>query len=113
MPSEQGVWLHDHEGLLPGLNQPGQQDEENAIGSADGWPFHLSPEDDELLAEEGIFCNELRLASAKVGQGLQRQGGSERFRPMSQARGECMPAAIQEPQERGYNTSHRRSFSIM
>ncbi len=24
MPSEQGVWLHDHESLLPGTNQPGQ-----------------------------------------------------------------------------------------
>ena len=36
--------------LLPGPNQPGQQDQEQAIGSGDAWSFHLSPEDDELLA---------------------------------------------------------------
>jgi hypothetical protein len=49
-PSQQGVWLNDQEGLLPGTNQPGQQDEEDAIGPGDWWPFHLSPENDELLA---------------------------------------------------------------
>ena len=55
MPAQQGLWLHDVEGLMPSPNQPGQQDEEHAIGSGDGWQFHLSPEDDELLAQEGIF----------------------------------------------------------
>ncbi len=50
MPPEQGVWLHDHEGLLPSLNQPGQQDQEHAIGSSESWPFHLSPQNDELLS---------------------------------------------------------------
>ena len=50
MPAEQGVWLHDQEGLLPGSNEPGQQDEEDAIGPGDCWPFHLSPENDELLS---------------------------------------------------------------
>ena len=50
MPSEQGVWLHDHDGLLPGSNQPGQQDEKDAIGPGDWWPFHLSLEDAELVA---------------------------------------------------------------
>jgi len=50
MPTQHCVGLHDQEGLLPGPNQSGQQDKEDAIGSADGWPFHLSPEDDELLA---------------------------------------------------------------
>ena len=50
MPAQQGVWLHDQEGLLPGSNQPGQQDEEDAIGLGACWPFHLSLENDELLA---------------------------------------------------------------
>ena len=30
MPPEQGVWLHTQEGLLPGMDHPGQQDEEDA-----------------------------------------------------------------------------------
>ena len=50
MPPQHGVWLHDEEGLLPGPNQLGQQDEEHAIGPGECWPFHLSPENDELLA---------------------------------------------------------------
>jgi len=50
MPAQQGIGLHDHQGLLPGTNQPGQQDEEDAIGPGDGWPFHLPPENDELLS---------------------------------------------------------------
>jgi len=41
MPSEQGVWLHDHENLLSGPNQHGQQDEEDAIGPGERWPLHL------------------------------------------------------------------------
>ena len=50
MPPEQGVWLHEEEGLLPGSNQPGQQDEEDAIGPGEWWLFHLPPENEELLA---------------------------------------------------------------
>ena len=113
MPAEQGLWLHDEKSLLPRSNQPGQQDEEYAIGPGDGWSFHLSLKDDELLAEEGIFCHQFRLASGQVGQGGERQGGCERFRPTSPARGECMPAAIQEPLEMGHNTRHRSRFSII
>jgi hypothetical protein len=41
-PREPRVWLHNQEGLLQGMNQPGQQDEEHAIGLGDCWPFHLS-----------------------------------------------------------------------
>jgi hypothetical protein len=50
MPAEQSVWLNDQKGILPGSNHPGQQDEEDAIGPAERWPFHLPLEDDELLA---------------------------------------------------------------
>ncbi len=50
MPPEQRLWLHNDEGLLPRSNQPGQQDEEDAIGPGEHRPFHLSPEYDELLA---------------------------------------------------------------
>jgi hypothetical protein len=55
MPPEQGVWLHDHESLLPRSNYPGQQDEEDAIGPRERWPFHLSLKDDELLAYERVL----------------------------------------------------------
>jgi hypothetical protein len=50
MPSQQGIWLHDQQGLLSGPNQLGQQDEEEAIGPGEIWPFHMPLKDDELLA---------------------------------------------------------------
>ncbi len=112
MPPQQGVWLNDQKGILPGMNQPCQEDEEQAIRVRACWPFHLPFEDDELLSQEGVFRHQLGLASAKVGQSLERQGGSERFRPTSKARGERVQAALQEAQERDQNTSHKKSFSI-
>ncbi len=50
MPAQQCFGLNDEEGLLPSANQPGQQDEEQAIGFRACWPFHLTLENDELLA---------------------------------------------------------------
>ena len=50
MSPEQGVWLNEQEGLLPGSNQPGQQDEKDAIGPGERWPFHLSLENDERFS---------------------------------------------------------------
>jgi hypothetical protein len=112
MPAEQGVWLDDEQGLLPRSNQPSQQDEEHAIGPGERWPLHLPLEDDQLLSHEGNFCDQLGLGPAQVDEGGEPQGGCERFRPTSQAGGECMPAAIQEPLEREKNTCHTRRFSI-
>ena len=89
-----------------------KQHEEQAIGFRAGGPFHLPPEDDQLLAQEGIFGDELGLASVKIGEGCQRQGGPERFGPTSQTRGECIQAAILQPPEIGHHTSHTKSFSI-
>jgi hypothetical protein len=109
MPPQQGVWLHDHEGLPPGSNQPGQQDQEDAIGLRACGPFHLPLQDNELLAQEGNFGHQFRLASAQVGQGGERQGGSERFGPTSQTSGEGIQAAIQEPLESGENTTHTKT----
>jgi hypothetical protein len=112
MPPQQCIWLNDQKGLLPGPNQPGQQDEKDAIGPGDGWLFHLPFEDNELLAQEGIFRDQFGLASAKICHGLQQQGGQEWFGPLSKASGERIPAAILHPLEMGHNTGHRRSFSI-
>jgi hypothetical protein len=74
MPAQQGIWLHDHESLLPRPNQPGQQDEQEAIGPGERWPFHLPLENGQLVSQEGIFGNELRVASAQVGQCSKQEG---------------------------------------
>ena len=59
MEAEQGIWLNNQEGLLPGSNQPGQQDEENPIRFRAGGSFHLPFENDERLSQEGIFGDQL------------------------------------------------------
>jgi hypothetical protein len=69
MPPEQDLWLDNEERLFPGPNEPCQQDEEHAIGPGDGWPFYLPLENGQLVSQEGIFCHELRFASAKVSEG--------------------------------------------
>lgn len=112
MPSEQGLWLHYQEGLLPGSNQRGQRNEQDAIGVGACRPFHLPSVDDKRLSQEGIFRDQFGLASAKIGYGFQRQRGQERFGPTSQARGEGMQAVIQEALESGENSAHRRRFSM-
>jgi len=112
MPEQYRLWLSNEKRLFPGPNEPCQQDEEYAIGPGDGWPFYLPLENGQLVSQEGIFCHEFGFASAKVGEGHQRQGGHERFRPMSQARRERMQAAILQPPERGQNTSHNKNISI-
>jgi hypothetical protein len=50
MEAEQSIWLHNQPSLLPGSNQPGKQDKEDAIGPGERWPFHLPPQNDKLLA---------------------------------------------------------------
>jgi len=72
MPAEQRLWLNDDEGLFPCPNEPSQQDQEHAIGPGERWPLHLPFEDDELLSQERNFGEELRLASAQIGEGCQR-----------------------------------------
>ncbi len=57
MPPEQRLWLHHDVGLLPGANKPGQQDEEDAIGPGDDWPFELPSEKGQLVSQESIFCH--------------------------------------------------------
>ena len=72
MPVQQGIRLNDQQGLLPGSNQLGQQDEKDAIGPSEGWPFHLPPQNEELLAQERIFGDELGFTLPKVGEGSER-----------------------------------------
>jgi len=53
MEAEQRLWLNDEERLLPCPNHPCQEDEEHAIRFRACGAFHLAPEDDELLSQEG------------------------------------------------------------
>ena len=52
---EPRLWLNDDEGLFPAPNYLGQQDQKYAVRPGTGRPFHLSPQDDQLLTRTSRF----------------------------------------------------------
>jgi len=103
MPAQQCLWLNDEERLFPGPNHYYQEDEEHSIRFRACLPFYLPFENDELLSQEGIFRYQFGLASAQVGQRLERQGGSERSGPLNKASSQSSNARIHELLERRKN----------
>jgi hypothetical protein len=75
MPSHQRLWLDNEQRLLPGSDHPGQKHQEHPIRCGTGRSFHLSPQDDQRLSQEGVFCDQFGLTSRKVGQRSQDQSG--------------------------------------
>jgi hypothetical protein len=109
---EPRVWLDKQKGLLPCAHQPCKKHEEYSIRPGASRSFHVPTENDELLAEEGIFRDELGLASAKVCTCCEQQREGEWFRPANIARVKHIPAVNLQPQEMRKNTTHRIRFSI-
>jgi hypothetical protein len=63
------VSFRDNEqGLFPGPNRLCQKHQEHPVRFGTGRSFHLSSEDNKLLAQERVFCHEFGLASGKVCQ---------------------------------------------
>jgi len=65
--------LNKQEGLLPGSNQSGQQDEKRSIRLGASRSFYLPMENVERFSYMSGFCYELGLASAKVCERPYRQ----------------------------------------
>ena len=51
MPLQERLWLNDEQGLLPGLDHPGQKHQEHPIRFGTDWSFDLSAKDDQLLSQ--------------------------------------------------------------
>jgi hypothetical protein len=68
MPAQQCLWLNDDKGLFPGPRHSCQQYQEHPIRFGTGRPFHLSPQYDQLLTQECVFCDKFGLATGLVGQ---------------------------------------------
>jgi hypothetical protein len=78
------VLLDNEQRLLPGSDHPGQKHQEHPIRFGTGRSFHLSPQDDEKHAQEGVFCDQFGLTSRKVGQRSQDQSGGGWFGPVNE-----------------------------
>ncbi len=69
MPTEERVGLEDEQRLFPVLDATGEEDEPETIGLRKCRPFDLAVEDDELLAEQSIFGDEIGFAAYEVCDG--------------------------------------------
>ena len=55
MPAQHGIQLDDQQRLPPGLDAAGKQDEDRPIGRRAARALDAAPEDDKLLAQEGVL----------------------------------------------------------
>ena len=67
------IGLDDVQGLLPESGAARQQHQAKAVSVGQVRSFHLAVEDNELLAEHGVFGNEIGLAAGHICQ----RGGDE------------------------------------
>ena len=61
MPAQNGCWLDDEECILPTLYLTGEQHAEPTINGREMWPFDRAAEDDELLTQQQVFGDQLRM----------------------------------------------------
>jgi len=71
MPTEDRFWLHDHERVLPGLADPGQEHDSHAVHRGEPDATNLATEDDHLLAQQRVFDDEVLLAAQEIGRGAE------------------------------------------
>ena len=73
MPSEDCLWLHEHDGLPPRRQESGGEKKAKPISEFQAWPAGPTSEHIELMAEGGVFDHELApRAAVNVGHNLER-----------------------------------------
>jgi len=113
MPPKQRFWLDDEQGLFPAPNGPRQKKQEHPVRFGTGSTFHLSPQDDQLLAKERIFCDKFGLASGKVGQRPLQERGGVRFGPDDEAAVERPKTKACQPCDERENPLHCRHYPFV
>jgi hypothetical protein len=106
MPTQERLWLDDQKGLLPCSYHPGQKHQEQPIRCGTDGAFHLSPENNERLSQECVFCHELGLATGLVCQCAQQERGGVRCGPGDEAVVERLKTKACQPREDGENPVH-------
>ncbi len=75
MPAQNSFRLDDEQGVFPGLQPAGEQDEKPALRLREARTLDRAVEDDELLAQEEVLGDQLWFTARKVRDGAQRKGG--------------------------------------
>ena len=66
MPVKNRFWLNQKNGLFPKSGTPSKQDHPEPVLICYQWVFHLSVEDDQLLAQHRIFDQQVGPAADQI-----------------------------------------------
>jgi hypothetical protein len=64
MPTKECVWLNNVKGLFPKPGTTGEQNKAETVTMGKSRSLDLSVEDDELLAQQRIFYNQIGTAAS-------------------------------------------------
>jgi hypothetical protein len=106
MPTEEGIGLNHQERLFPAVSGPREQDQEYPISFAAGWALYLTTEDDQLLTEQGIFGDEVRLGAGQIVQRSNEESAARWFRPPQDTLMDPTEHALESALERSEHSSH-------
>jgi hypothetical protein len=81
MPAEEGIGLNNVERLFPTADCSCKQDQEQPIGPGTRWALDLTTEDDQLLAKQRIFRDEVGLGASEIGERPCQKGSAPGARP--------------------------------
>lgn len=79
MPAQNGLGLDDEEGIFPGLQATGKQDDKRAIGAGELRAFDRTIEDDQLVTKQQVLRNQLGFAASEVSESLERKTVNDRL----------------------------------
>ena len=66
MPAQEGIWLHNVKGLFPGCGKVRKKDEPKAVRLSDRRFLDLPIEQNKLLAQDGVFCDQIGAAARQI-----------------------------------------------
>ena len=68
MPAQERLGLDEMQGTFPKRGDPRQEDQIEPITDRQLRPLYLPSQDDQLLSQERVFGDQVRLAPSNVGQ---------------------------------------------
>jgi hypothetical protein len=81
MPTQKRLWLYDKERLFPVPNDSREKYEEHSICFLVYRSFDLSTQDDQLVSQQCVFCQQFGFASGQIGERFEYKGGRQWFDP--------------------------------
>ena len=106
MPAKECLRLDQEKRLFPGLNHPGQKDQEKPIRLFVHRSLDLSAQDDELLPQQRVFRQQFGFASSQIGERSEYQGSRQWFDPPQNTLLELMQAQADTVFDRGKEREH-------